>query len=89
MSVGEMNQGQKWYGPASYRIKIKGSLSNQFSNRFDGLETHFENGFTTIEGDVVDQAALHGILNQIRNLGLQLISLERVDPNSIKQENQK
>jgi len=87
VKIEEQNQEQPWYGPASYRIKIKGSLGDQASNIFDGMVTSFENGFTSIQGDVVDQSALHGILNQIRNLGMQLVSLERIDLKSNKKEN--
>ena len=87
MKIEEQNQKQPWYGPACYQIKIKGSLGDQAANIFDGMNTMFNNGFTTIRGDVIDQSALHGILNQIRNLGLQLVSLERIDLKSNKKEN--
>jgi len=79
VKIEEQNQKQKWYGPACYQIKIRGSLGENASSIFDGMDISFENGCTVIRGDVVDQSALHGILNQIRNLGMQLVSLERIE----------
>lgn len=64
-----------------YSIKVGGHLDARWSEWFDGLTmTLTEDGNTTFSGPVQDQAALHGILNKIRNLGLTLIS---VNPHSI------
>jgi hypothetical protein len=59
-----------------YEIKIKGKLSQQWAEWLGNLAiTHDDKGNTCLKGAVPDQAALHGILLQIRNLGLDLISI--------------
>ena len=64
-----------------YEIKIKGHLDDRWADWFEGMMfTHESDGTTTLCGPVTDQAALHGILNGIRDLGLSLISVQRVDP---------
>ena len=64
-----------------YRIHIKGHLAAHWAEWFDGLTiTRLDNGETLIEGPVVDQAALHGMLNHIRDLGLPLLAVDRVEP---------
>jgi hypothetical protein len=64
-----------------YRIRIKGHLAAHWAEWFDGMTiTQLENGETVIEGSVVDQAALHGMLNHIRDLGLPLLAVDRVEP---------
>jgi hypothetical protein len=69
-------------GQKIYQIKIKGHLDNRWADWFEGMTfTHKSDGTTTLSGPVTDQAALHGILNGIRDLGLSLISVQRVDPN--------
>jgi hypothetical protein len=63
-----------------YEIRIRGQLENHWSAWFEGLTlTLLENGETLIAGPLQDQAALHGILAKIRDLGLQLISVVCVD----------
>ncbi|UCD38256.1 MAG: hypothetical protein JSW54_01890 [Fidelibacterota bacterium] len=64
-----------------YRIRIKGGLSKQWSDWFEGLEISSEKGSTMITGPIKDQAALHGILNRIRDLGITLVSVNQVVPN--------
>ena len=60
-----------------YRIKIKGHLEEHWSDWLGGLEiSHDAQGYSLLSGIVSDQAALHGILGQIRNLGLTLVSIE-------------
>jgi hypothetical protein len=62
---------------ANYQIRIKNHLDERWMRHFEGLEvTRHPNGEMVIIG-VMDQAALHGILNRIRDLGLELISVER------------
>ncbi len=62
-----------------YQIRIKGHLGVQWTNWFEGLTVTLEdNGDTVITGTVVDQAALHGLFKKIRDLGLVLISVNRV-----------
>lgn len=62
-----------------YQIRIKGHLGRQWVDRFEGLViTLEENGSTLLTGPVVDQAALHGILRKIRDLGIALLSVNTV-----------
>jgi hypothetical protein len=64
----------------SYHIRIKGHLDERWMRWFEGLEvTQHPNGETLISGVVMDQAALHGILNRICDLGLELISVQRYE----------
>lgn len=69
---------EKWHGPARYRIKVKGLLGKQWSNWFEGMMIESECSGTTITGDVPDQSALHGLIVKIRDLGLPLISIKRI-----------
>jgi len=63
-------------------IRVKGQVDEHWSNWFDDLTvTHTDQDETVLTGHVVDQAALHGILTRIRDLGLPLISVNRVEPN--------
>ena len=65
----------------SYEIRLKGRLDARWAAWFDGLGlTHEGDGTTVIHGPVADQAALHGLLNKVRDLGLPLISVTRIDP---------
>jgi hypothetical protein len=64
-----------------YRLTVEGVLHGGWSAWFDGLElTADQRGRTTITGPVADQAALHGMLVKIRDLGLPLISVRRIQP---------
>lgn len=63
--------------PMVYRIRIKGHLGPQWTTWFEGLTITVEdNGDTLLTGPVVDQAALHGLLTKVRNLGTQLLSVQ-------------
>ena len=64
-----------------YAIKVKGHLdSDRWAEWFDGMAVGLgEKGETTLTGPVADQAALHGLLAKVRDLGLVLISVNRVD----------
>ncbi len=67
--------------PMVYQIRIKGHLGRQWTDWFEGLIITLEdNGETLLTGAVTDQAALHGLLRKVRDLGLPLISVNRVDP---------
>ena len=67
--------------PTVYQIRIKGHLGGQWTDWFEGLGiTLEENGDTLLTGPVVDQAALHGLLKKVRDLGTPLISVIRVKP---------
>ena len=62
----------------SYEIRLKGHLGPRWSDWFDGLTlTHHSDGTTLLSGSVVDQAALHGLLAKVRDLGLPLIAVRR------------
>jgi hypothetical protein len=64
-----------------YEICLQGRLDSRWSVWFDGLTlTAGADGTTTIRGPVVDQAALHGLLQRLRDLGLPLISVAQVEP---------
>ena len=64
-----------------YEIRVKGHLDGRWSEWFDGLEiTNLQNGVAVLSGDIVDQAALHGVLTRIRDLGLPLEGLRKLDP---------
>jgi len=59
-----------------YKIRIKGQLDSQWTDWFEGLTiTLDENGDTLLTGPVIDQAALHGLLKKVRDLGMPLISV--------------
>ena len=65
----------------TYRIRLKGHLAAHWAEWFDGLTiTLLDNGETLLVGPVIDQAALHGMLNHIRDLGLPLLAVDRVEP---------
>jgi hypothetical protein len=67
--------------PGRYEIRLKGHLDNRWADWFDGLSfTHESDGTTILAGPVVDQAALYGLLRQVRDLGLPLVSVMQVDP---------
>ena len=64
---------------AIYQIRIKGHLGSRWANWFDGLSLTLEDtGDTLLIGPVVDQAALHGVLRKVRDLGLPLLSVVQV-----------
>jgi len=68
--------------PVVYQIRIKGHLSHQWTNWFEGLTiTLEEDGDTLLTGPVVDQAALHCLLKKVRDLGMPLVSVNRVQFN--------
>jgi hypothetical protein len=67
--------------PMIYQIRIKGHLGRQWTVWFEGLTiTLEEDSNTLLTGPVVDQAALHGLLKKVRDLGMPLLSVNSVEP---------
>ncbi len=67
--------------PEWYELRLKGHLDDKWADWFDGLTIMREdNGETLLTGPVVDQAALHGLLRKVRDLGMPLLSVSRVRP---------
>jgi hypothetical protein len=66
--------------PGLYEIRVKGHLDDRWSHWFESMTiTREEDGDTLLTGPVVDQAALHGLLRKVRDLGLPLLSVNRVE----------
>jgi hypothetical protein len=61
--------------PTSYQIVVRGELSQRFSMAFEGMSLDAGDGQTVLTGSVVDQAHLHGLLDRVRDLGLELVSV--------------
>ena len=67
-------------GPRRYEIRIKGHLAPRWATWFDDMTlTPDHDGNTVLAGSVPDQAALHGLLSKVRDLGLPLISVNQLD----------
>ena len=74
----ELNSTPDLPEPLVYQIRLKGHLGSEWTDWFEGLTiTLEEDGDTLLTGPVVDQAALHGLLKKIRDLGMPLISVNR------------
>ncbi len=66
--------------PLHYQIRVGGHLRPEWSEWFDGMSiTHEDNGETVLSGLIVDQSALFGLLIKVRDLGLTLIAVNRVE----------
>lgn len=73
----EIDPGQ----PTVYQIRIRGHLGREWADWFEGLSITLEdNGDMLLTGPVVDQAALHGVLKKVRDVGMPLLSVNRVKP---------
>lgn len=70
-------------GSGWYEIRLKGRLDPRWSDRFDGMSLITGDGFTLLEGPVVDQAALHGLLHLLRDIGLPLVPVTQVDTGDV------
>jgi len=76
--------------PMVYQIRLKGHLGYQWTGWFEGLTITLEDsGDTLLTGPVVDQAALHGLLKKVRDLGMPLVSVSPVDPGQADQSDVK
>ena len=73
-----MAEGNEYDRPGRYEIKVKGRLGDMWSEWFDDFEISVENDKTMLSGYVADQAALHGLINKIRDVGLTLLSIQQV-----------
>jgi len=66
-------------GPGQYEIRLKGHLDSRWAAWFDGLSlTNESDGTTIIHGPVADQAALYGLLQKVRDIGLPLVSVSQI-----------
>jgi hypothetical protein len=75
-----MTNGREFDKPAIYQIRVKGNLDKKWSDWFDGFAIEPKpNDETLLSGFVADQAALHGVLAKISNLGLPLLSVQRAE----------
>ena len=73
-----MKTQQKKNAPLLYEIRVAGHLSTNWTARFDGLSMQHEPEGETVLSGMLDQSALHGVLVRIRDLGLNLISVNRI-----------
>jgi hypothetical protein len=71
-----------------YEIRLKGHLEARWAKIFDGMTILLEaDGNTLLTGRVIDQAALHGLLKKVRDVGLPLLSVHSVDPGNKEERN--
>jgi hypothetical protein len=73
-----MTDGREFDKPGIYQIRVKGVLDEKWSNWFGGLTITPQDDETLLTGPVRDQAALHGLLAKVRDLGLPLLSVKRI-----------
>jgi len=72
--------------PAIYQIRVEGHLGHALTGWFEGLSIALEDdGYTLLTGAVPDQAALHGLLKRVRDLGVPLVSVNRLEVGSAPQ----
>ena len=75
------------FGAGRYEIRLAGHLDARWVTWFDGLTvSHAADGTTRIAGPVTDQAALHGLLQKLRDLGITLLSLTRLTPGPVGEQ---
>jgi hypothetical protein len=68
--------------PAAYEIRIKGRLSDALSGAFEDFTATVRPAETVMRGELRDQSELHGVIDQIQLLGLELIEVRQIEPNS-------
>ena len=71
--------------PELYEIRVAGHLSDNWAGRFEGMSMRHEPEGETVLSGMLDQAALHGVLARIRDLGLKLISVKRIEEDNSSQ----
>jgi hypothetical protein len=73
---------------ASYQLVVRGELDDRFAYLFTGMEMERVRGTTVLSGEVIDQAQLHGFIERIEELGLELLSVEQTSelPTSLDRE---
>jgi hypothetical protein len=77
----ELNSTTDSHEPLAYQIRLKGQLGSEWADWFGGVSITLEdNGTTLLTGPALDQAALHGLLKKVRDLGLTLISINPIEP---------
>jgi hypothetical protein len=74
-----MTTQSSWHDSAHYEIIVRGILGDRWCDWFEGMTIKSSDGVTKITGNVVDQAALYGLLDRVRDLGMVLISVTRVE----------
>jgi hypothetical protein len=80
----ELNPNTDPNRPMAYQIRLKGHLDREWAGWFEGLTvTLEEDGNTLLTGEAIDQAALHGLFKKMRDLGMPLVSVNRVEPDPI------
>jgi hypothetical protein len=78
--MSEISTGPR-HNPGRYEIRLKGHLDSRWAAWFDGLSlTNESDGTTILHGPVADQAALYGLLQKVRDIGLPLVSVTQVEP---------
>ncbi|MFL6010899.1 MAG: hypothetical protein ACJ74A_06835 [Gaiellaceae bacterium] len=65
--------------PSRYEFRVRGRLAERLLSSFDGFDAEIQPVETILSGPVADQAALHGVLEQIESLGLELVEVKQVD----------
>jgi hypothetical protein len=78
---GSTRKNRSFDHPTRYEIRLNGHLDPRWAAWFDGLDLSVEtDGTTLLRGDVADEAALHGLLQRVRDIGLPLIAVTRIAP---------
>ena len=77
---------ERGLGDEDYEIRVEGLLDESWSEELAGLAIRHEAAETILVGKLPDQTALHGLLAQVRDLGLQLILVRRLAPEAMEQE---
>jgi hypothetical protein len=73
----------------SYEIRLEGHLEARWATWFDGLSLRLEpDGTSVIHGPIADQAALHGLIQRVRDAGLPLVSVTRIQPDHVNESNE-